>query len=205
MNPNQSPSSSPAEQAAAWLAAGCVFLDTETTGFRSIDQIVDIAIVDGAGNILLNTLVRPTIEIPAEAYAIHGINNADVASAPSFSALHPLIGNLLKGRRVVIYNREYDERLLLQSAAAWSRPPLTGHSSHCAMLLYAAFYGQRKRSGDFQWQKLANAVTQCGLQWPAAAHRALADAQMTRLLVQHMASKVPAPPVAPPAAPLPLF
>src|SRR5690606_33823093 len=55
-----------------------VILDTETTGLYDA-EIVEIAVIDLGGNILMNTLVRPKNPIPAEVTAIHGINNEMVA------------------------------------------------------------------------------------------------------------------------------
>ncbi len=43
-----------------------MILDTETTGLYDA-EIVELSIIDTAGNVLLDTLVRPTRPIPAEA------------------------------------------------------------------------------------------------------------------------------------------
>jgi exodeoxyribonuclease X len=60
-------------------------IDTETTGIEPTDQLVEIASVDwtreGLGN-SRQTLVRPTIPIPATASAIHHIRDSDVEGAP---------------------------------------------------------------------------------------------------------------------------
>jgi DNA polymerase III subunit epsilon len=40
------------------------------------------------GNVLLQSLVRPTIPVGTEARAIHGITNEVLAEAPYFSQLH---------------------------------------------------------------------------------------------------------------------
>lgn len=61
------------------------YLDTETIGLAAgFDEILQIGLVDEAGNVLLDTLVRPTrrTEWP-EAEKIHGITPADVADAPT--------------------------------------------------------------------------------------------------------------------------
>ena len=43
---------------------GTLYLDTETTGFGDAD-VVDIAVVDNRGRVLLNSLVRPTRPFPS--------------------------------------------------------------------------------------------------------------------------------------------
>src|SRR3982750_387678 len=50
-----------------------VYLDTETTGLFGDVRIVDVAIVDDAGEVLVDTLVDPGIPIPVETSRIHGI------------------------------------------------------------------------------------------------------------------------------------
>ena len=67
-------------------AAYAVF-DCETTGtVPGVDEIVSFAVVrldpDGVETARLARLVRPSRPIPAEATAVHGISDADVASAP---------------------------------------------------------------------------------------------------------------------------
>ena len=58
-----------------------VVFDTETTGLdggAEIVEIVEISCVNGRGEVLLDTLVRPAGPIPADATAIHRITYDDV-------------------------------------------------------------------------------------------------------------------------------
>jgi DNA polymerase III epsilon subunit-like protein len=49
-----------------------IFLDTETTGLNPPrDKIVELAIIDSTGNMLLNTLVNPMMNIPETVINIH--------------------------------------------------------------------------------------------------------------------------------------
>jgi hypothetical protein len=58
------------------------------------------------------------------------------------------------------------------------------------MELYSAFYGDwNDYHGNYRWQRLANAVRQCGITLPAGIHRAHADAEMTRQIVAYMAAQ----------------
>ncbi|MEG4830898.1 3'-5' exonuclease [Microcoleus sp. F8-D3] len=76
-----------------------VILDTETTGLYDA-EIVEIAIIDRLGEMLLDTLIKPTISIPAEAAYLHGITDEIVADAPSFPEVYPRIVEVLKYKRV---------------------------------------------------------------------------------------------------------
>ena len=63
--------------AASWAAAlvkraDVLYLDTETTGLGNDAEIVDIAVIDSSGRIILNALVRPSGRIPREASDVLG-------------------------------------------------------------------------------------------------------------------------------------
>jgi len=59
-------------------------LDTETTGLGDSAEIIEIGIINGSGEVVMNTLVKPSISIPATATAIHGITDDDLLNAPDF-------------------------------------------------------------------------------------------------------------------------
>jgi DNA polymerase III subunit epsilon len=176
-----------AEEALRWLAARPVFLDTETTGLGPEAEICEIAVIDHQGRTLLNSLVKPRRPIPQEATDVHGICNADVDAAPQLPDLWGHLTFLLLVKPVVIYNADYDLRLIRQSAAAWDLTVPELHAG-CAMKLYARFYGEwNDARGSYRWQRLIDAARQCGLPIPMNLHRAAADAELTRLLLRHMA------------------
>ena len=180
------------EMAREWVSKNFVILDTETTGLDSLARIVEISCIDREGNVLVDSLVNPGIPIPADAAAIHGISDADVADRPSFPALWPLVWNEVRNADcVLVYNASYDCRLIRQSLegreAALAQ---AGQLSYgCIMELYAQFYGQYSEyHGSYTWQKLVNAVRQCGLQMEGSAHRALADTRASLVVLEYMAS-----------------
>ncbi|MEG4306848.1 3'-5' exonuclease [Microcoleus sp. D3_18a_C4] len=88
-----------------------VILDTETTGLHNA-EIVEIAIVSHTGETLLNTLIKPSISIPADVVAIHGIGDEMVADAPSFPEVYSQIVQALEGKRCFIYNAAFDIQIL---------------------------------------------------------------------------------------------
>lgn len=172
--------------AARWAAGlladptGVVVLDTETTGLSSIDEIVQIAMIDGAGEVLLDTLVKPTISIPLAAWNIHGISDADVAEAPTIAKVQPRIVETIGRRQLVIYNANFDLTLIRQSLIACGLPDLELESLagvHCAMQWYAQYVGEwNDYWGNYRWQKL-----------PGGDHSALGDARATLALLRRMA------------------
>lgn len=186
-----------------------LFLDTETTGLGAMDEVCEIAVVDLAGDVLINTLVKPTRLIPPSASDIHGITNELVRHMPAFGDLLPELDRILTGRRVMIYNMEFDMEKIQRSAHAsgakdfrpwWDAPadhdfsatPLYHSGWYDAMELYAAYYGDwHDYHHSYRWQRLSTALKQCRLELPDGIHRAHADAEMTRRLVLHMASDLP--------------
>jgi DNA polymerase-3 subunit epsilon len=76
------------------------FFDLETTGVNiSKDRIVEISILkvhpDGKEETYTKK-VNPTIPIPSETTAVHGISDSDVANAPTFKELSKEVYNLIK-------------------------------------------------------------------------------------------------------------
>lgn len=103
--------------------AGYAVFDCETTGTApGRDAIVSLAVLrldaDGVEAARLATLVRPERSIPADATAVHGISDADVADAPRFAEVAPALLRLLDGAVFVAHNAPFD-LAMLQSAMAY--------------------------------------------------------------------------------------
>ena len=167
-----------------------VYLDTETTGREQWDEIVEICLLEADGQVLLNSLVRPTCPISPAASAVHGLTDRMVASAPAWPAVWPQVEAALAGRRVAVYNAAFDLRMLANTHRAhgldWSYPEA---NAFCVMLLYAQFKGDwNPQRRSYGWHSLEAAGRQCGLALPNA-HRAHADALLARAVLHHMAGK----------------
>jgi DNA polymerase-3 subunit epsilon len=165
-------------------------LDTETTGLGDDAEIIEIAIINGSGETVMNTLVKSTVSIPADATAIHGITDDDLLNAPDFADIVDEIKNVIQGKLLLIYNADYDLRLLRQSARkSRVRLKLEPASVRCVMLEYAEFFGDWDDSHQgWKWQKLVNAARHTGYE-PAQGmqlHRAIADCIATLHVYRHM-------------------
>ena len=84
------------------------FFDLETTGTRiGKDRIIQVGIVrlmpDGQRQ-PYQTLVNPGMPIPAEATAVHGLTDADVADAPPLEAVASTIMHELEGCDLAGFN-----------------------------------------------------------------------------------------------------
>ncbi len=175
-------------QAQAEIDRGPVYLDTETTGLRDSDQIVEIGIIDADGRVLFESLVRPIGRISIDAMRVHGITDAMVKNAPTWQDVWPQVDAALSGRRIGIYNADFDTRLMQQSHRAHHWPWQTVLNTFCIMKLYAPFRGDwNARYGNYRYYSLDEARAHCRLDLPNA-HRATADALLARALLHYMAA-----------------
>jgi DNA polymerase-3 subunit epsilon len=96
-----------------------VVFDLETTGISiSTDRIVEIACikvhVNGEEELKVMK-INPGIPIPPESTAIHGISDADVADAPTFSQVAKELGEFMKGCDFAGFNsNKFDFPLLVE-------------------------------------------------------------------------------------------
>jgi DNA polymerase-3 subunit epsilon len=175
------------ETARKVLAAKPVYLDTETTGLDRSDEIIEISIIDDDGQVVFESLVKPTQPIPPASTRVHGIQNEDVQSARPWPILWPQVRNALFGRVVVIYNEEFDLRLMRQSHARHNLPWKDKFNSFDLLKLYAEFRGEWDSARrTYRYQSLEKAGQQCGISLPNA-HRSTADTLLTRAVLHFIA------------------
>lgn len=174
-------------KAVRWLDENPLFLDTETTGLDDQAQIIELAISDAQGTILLETKLRPSVSIDPEAEDVHGLTIEFLANAPTWPEVSDQVRKILCGRALVIFNADFDTRMFRQTAAAYGESVkwVSELKTHCAMYLAADAFGPTNRHGSIS---LADAVDFAGVTWRGAAHGAVADTLATVDLVQAIGS-----------------
>ena len=84
------------------------FFDLETTGIDvARDRIVEISIFKVFPNGTTESktwLVNPTIPIPPQSTAVHGISDEKVANEPTFDALASQVHNMIKDSDLAGFN-----------------------------------------------------------------------------------------------------
>jgi DNA polymerase-3 subunit epsilon len=176
------------ETARQVLGAEPVYLDTETTGLERTDEIVEISIIDHNGQVLFDSLVRPSRPIPASATRIHGITDEAAQSALPWPVLWPQIRSALFGKLVVIYNEDFDLRMMQQTHARYKLPWKEKLTTFDLLKLYAEFRGEwdgARRA--YRYHSLAAAGKHCGISLPNA-HRSAADTLLTRAVLHYIAA-----------------
>ncbi len=171
-------------EAASLLAASPLYLDTETTGLSEDAEVIEIAILDAQGAILLEELIKPAGAVEDAARAVHGISDAELAEAASWADVAPKVSQIVENRLVICHNADFDLRMLRQSYArhGLSMPPAQWN---CTMALLTEV-------NDGRWPRLITAAELVKAAVPSVAgkhHRAAYDAAVCREILVALGEK----------------
>jgi DNA polymerase III subunit epsilon len=165
---------------ATWQDIDVALLDVETTGRdASVDRVVEVGIVVGRhGEVVAryNWLIHPTIPIPAEVSAIHGITDEMVKDKPRFEDVASEIAQALRGCVPAAYNALFDRAFMMGEfarAKADTRgvPALTRDVEWVDPLVWA-----RDIQHDEKSRALGDVAARLGVKLEQA-HRASDDAE----------------------------
>ena len=162
-----------------------VVIDTETTGMspaqgHALIEVARVDIENGALGERWSSLVQPGRSIPADAVAVHGINDAMMAGAPPVEAVAAELARACAGAFLVFHNAGFDLPFLQALMRKAGRPPLYNPIVDTFGLARGLLKGQS--------HALASLATQFGLQ-VEASHRALGDALSTARLFLALAPR----------------
>lgn len=168
----------------AILESDYIIMDTETTGLYDA-EIVELAIIDLSGNVLLNTRINPVNGAKLyekrngiAAVDVHGITIEALQEAPTFPETYEAIKAVLQYKDLLIYNFAYDSPLLNHVCRLHQLDEIEIRYSDCVMNIYAKFYGRWNNYFEsYTWQPL-----------PSGDHSALGDCRATLALIKRMAS-----------------
>lgn len=146
-----------------------IVIDTETTGLDpQFDEILQLSIIDGYGNTILNNYYKPQhIESWEEAQKTHHITPRMIKNKPPIEQDIELIQSILnRAQEVVIYNAPFDLAFLDELNLL-----LDMRKIRDTMREYGQKYHQK------EYYKLTNAAAECGYKYNA--HDSLADCKAT--------------------------
>ena len=150
-----------------------VILDTETTALHG--EIIEIAIIDMRGNVLLDQRIKPMGEMSQGAYDMHGISLDDLKDCPTFPEVYEQIKSAIGQNTVIIYNAEFDKQRLVDDCERHQLERIK-FNHQCAMTWYAQWYGEWSNYfGSYKWQPLDG------------GHSALSDCRATLGVLKAMA------------------
>lgn len=172
-----------------------VFLDTETTGLNVYkEDIMELAIVSlrgkGKRSYLFNKLLKPKVRCTEGAFNCHFITDEMVKKEKHFIHYYDELKEILKDKTVVIYNENYDRRLINSLCERYGKEPLLkSDDCICLMETYAPIYGDwNEYHESYTWAKLTSAFNceKGKMNLPPCdeknirAHRALGDCLMSK-------------------------
>lgn len=173
-------------------------VDVEMTGVRSDDEMTAIAIYDGAGTLLLETLVRPPnpnklLRVNKGGFTaadVTGIQPADLADAPTFAELYPRIFEYLDDADLVAYNAGFDYGALDRECSNNGLALIGCRSVMDVAVLAAEYLGNwNEKRQWFEMLKLGDAASRLGIMIDVQ-HQAGADALTTLKVLKAIASDV---------------
>lgn len=170
------------------IQAKPTFLDTETTGLERSDEVIEIALVDFDGQVLLDSLIKPSKPIPSSATKINGISNDMVLQAPTWPVFWLRAKPLMTNRMIVAYNADFDLRMMQQSHERYRMPWRESIQMFDLLKLYSQFKGEWDPiNRGWKFHSLEKAGRDCGIPLPNA-HRSLADTLLARELLLFIAN-----------------
>lgn len=89
------------------------------------DELIEIAMIDIAGNEVYNTLIKPTKRIGWHITALTGITNTMVSHQPGIHQVMKELSEITRNKVLLSWGNDYDLRLLQKSAK------VTGINLHC--------------------------------------------------------------------------
>lgn len=156
-----------------------ISIDTETTGIdSSVDEILQVSIVDESGETLYNCYFKPRNHTEwAEAEKINHITPAMVRNCPDISKDAAAISRILaSAKKIVGYNTPFDLNFL--RAAGVIIP--SDVEIVDVMQMFSEIKGDWDDvQGGYKWHKLTECAEYYGYKWDGAAHDSLQDARAT--------------------------
>ena len=179
-----------------WADASLAIIDFETTGLDpKVDRVLEMGVVcfdEGVLTTSQNWLIDPTIEVPPESSAIHGITAEMLKGQPRFEEIWSEIRVHLEGRLPVAYNADFDKKFLLSELArmgetSWADdlPP----AMHADVEWIDPLVWVRELYPD-QKAKLTKICEHLGIALEDA-HRAAHDAEATGKVLLSMRDRMP--------------
>lgn len=160
-----------------------IVFDVETTGLNpEQDEILQISIIDGNGQVLLNSYVKPYFHTKwPEASKINGITHETIETAPYPEMLIPIVKGIFNAAKLLVaYNNSFDLAFLKR----WGID-VAGKQQVDVMLEFADVYQEKDDYHDgYKWQKLSTAAQYYG--YGFSPHDSLEDVKATLHVYKHM-------------------
>ncbi len=152
-----------------------LFFDLELTGVYHHDEILSVSIVDGTGEIIMDTLVKPSHKRKwKQTEKIHGITPAMVEDAPSLAELTPRIKEIFAQADILVaYGISTDYSHIKEIYQSEEEKEALHAKARCAANEFVRF--QSEHYPDMVHASLSDAMERLDIAWDGVAHTSIAD------------------------------
>lgn len=165
------------------LLKNSVTLDVETTGLSNADDIIELAILDVAKDVVIfHSHIFTETPVNPNAFAVNGITPEMLAGKPTLKEAWKTIEKKLKGKIIVASNSKFDERMVCYGLVK-QKADTPNNLWTCLQELYCKYSGQPRKG--MNTERIAK---QLGIE--PGTHSALTDAQAQGQILKAMAEGV---------------
>lgn len=167
-----------------------VYVECKASGSHLASEVVEIAVIEHDGGLLLDELVRPKGRIEVQASRQHGITPDVARLAPPWPEVWSKVRPVLEGRMIGIYGLEQTLALMQRShRRTHLRWEMNTADFFCIMKLHSLFAGQLdERAHAYRTFPLEQAAESLGLDAELfRSRRALDDARLVRAVLMALA------------------
>lgn len=155
--------------------ADTIIIDTETTGISGTAELLQVSIIDSAGNELYNSMIKPMFhDTWSDAADINHIGWKDVEEAPFLPEEAANITDFVAGAKTIIgYGITFDVTILERYGIPWNPDA----EIIDVMEMFAPVYGKwNDRYCGYEWQSLTTCAAYFEYDWKKMkAHDSLSD------------------------------
>ena len=152
-----------------------LFFDLELTGFYDHDEILSITVIDGAGEMIMDTLVRPVhTKKWTRTEKIHGITPDMVVDSPTLAELTPAIKEIFANAdNIIAYGVSTDFSHIKYIYETEEEREDLHKKVRCCANEYVRYIHEHRP--DLQHASLIDAMEAFGIEWEGVPHSSVAD------------------------------
>ena len=152
-----------------------LFFDLELTGVYDHDEVLSITIVDGFGDLIMDTLVKPShTRSWKRTEKIHGITPAMVVDAPSLDELAPRVREIFDAADHIIAYGVSTDYSHIKYIYPTEKERRALHDKVCCAANEFVRYAHENRP-DVVHASLTDAMACFDIEWEGVAHSSIAD------------------------------
>jgi len=159
---------------------GLVFLEVDTTGLTKYDEVCRVLLLNINKQIIDDILVKPGRELNEGAANANGLTMQDLENAETFPQAYEHIREVLRGRYIVSYGLQFDEKAINQTCEIY-RLPTIKLIGDCLQQRAGKYWGKSSI-------KLSEAAHSIGDEMPARPHQTAHDRAMAQQSVLYAMS-----------------